>query len=100
MDPNPATQRIFFDGWQGTPGLEENENLVLGFAETIEYPYGGISGWARVCFAIIASEAESQVPEWIHGYEALLLPGGRIMLGRWMDLEDSSGRGPFIFWDI
>lgn len=36
---------------------------------------------------------------WIHGYEGVILPGGRIILGRWMDMVDGLDRGPFIFWD-
>ncbi|RJE25514.1 hypothetical protein PHISCL_02126 [Aspergillus sclerotialis] len=36
----------------------------------------------------------------INGYEGVLLPGGRIMMGRFVDMIQTSDRGPFIFWDL
>ncbi|OOF97676.1 hypothetical protein ASPCADRAFT_513362 [Aspergillus carbonarius ITEM 5010] len=35
---------------------------------------------------------------WIRGYEGVVLPGGRIMLGSWVDMINTADRGPFIFW--
>ncbi|RAL05699.1 MFS myo-inositol transporter [Aspergillus ibericus CBS 121593] len=35
---------------------------------------------------------------WIRGYEGVILPGGRIMIGSWIDMIDTADRGPFIFW--
>lgn len=37
---------------------------------------------------------------WIYGYEGVLLPGGRIMMGRWQDMKSRIDTGPFIFWDL
>lgn len=41
---------------------------------------------------------------WIYGYEGVILPGGRTMMGRSMDLinfgNEKCDRGPFIFWDV
>ncbi|PYI10375.1 MFS myo-inositol transporter [Aspergillus sclerotiicarbonarius CBS 121057] len=35
---------------------------------------------------------------WIRGYEGVILPGGRTMIGSWVDMIDTADRGPFIFW--
>ncbi|QRD86105.1 sugar and other transporter-domain-containing protein [Aspergillus flavus] len=37
---------------------------------------------------------------WIQGYEGVILPGGKIMLGQWVDMIDTTERGPFIFWNL
>ncbi|KAE8321864.1 hypothetical protein BDV39DRAFT_210312 [Aspergillus sergii] len=37
---------------------------------------------------------------WIQGYEGVILPGGKIMLGQWVDMIDMTERGPFIFWNL
>lgn len=100
MSTDMDTNRVFFQGIQGINGLAGEGNPVFGFTEIIAYPYGGIPGWNRVCFAIIAGGNDEYSSDWLHGYEAVLLPGGRIMLGRWIDLKNTSGRGPFIFWDV
>jgi hypothetical protein len=102
------TNRVGFDGKQGYIGGNE-DNHVFGFTEDIDISHGGFSGWKRVCFAIcervdddeytsvnLASEASG----WVHVYEAVIIPGGRIMLGRWVDLKVPSAKGPFIFWDL
>lgn len=37
-------------------------------------------------------------------YEGVVLPGGKIILGRWwspmQDLEEINCIGPFIFWEV
>ncbi|KAJ5683220.1 hypothetical protein N7462_006385, partial [Penicillium macrosclerotiorum] len=103
-------QRTYFQGEQSTLGGDPANNPVFGFTELIARPYGDIPGWTRICFAICEGSSESDETgdtddfdsHWVHGYEGLLLPGGRIMMGRWLDLKnmDASGRGPFIFWDL
>lgn len=37
---------------------------------------------------------------WAIGYEGTILPGGRIILGRWRNMMPAEGwdSGPFIFW--
>ena len=100
MYPDKDKNRVFFQGMQGLYNQASERNPVFGFTEPIAYPYGGIPGWTRICFAIIPDGNEEYSSDWLHGYEAILLPGGRIMLGRWIDLKNPTGRGPFIFWDV
>lgn len=35
-------------------------------------------------------------------YEGIVTPGGKIMMGRWIDVlpEGRGESGPFIFWDL
>lgn len=97
---------MYFKGAQSTHGGGETANPLFGFAESIASPYGGFTGWARVCFCICEQVDENgewafnDDDSWVHGYEGVLAPGGGFMLGRWLDLKDTSGRGPFIFWDV
>jgi hypothetical protein len=101
---------LYFDGKQNVHGSTgEVDNPVFGFLEEIGVSYGGFSGWSRICFVILQGEASvdstdlgsgMEAAEWVHCYEALIIPSGRMMLGRWVDLKDQSGRGPFIFWDV
>ncbi|KAI9924026.1 hypothetical protein ASPWEDRAFT_23360 [Aspergillus wentii DTO 134E9] len=124
------SNRTYFRGIQKTYGIDdEPANLVRGFTEPIPEPQGGFPGWTRICFAIYDADRE-QLPlivnegndqendtpwlpdeewppfdlafefNWIHGYEGVLLPGGRIMMGRWIDMIETTARGPFIFWDL
>lgn len=117
---DPNTSRTYFRGTQSTLNGDPADNPVFGFTESIAHPYGGFPGWTRICFAICeqsdnisdeqdemamvvdADDGSDDNYHWVHGYEGVILPGGRIMLGRWMDLKnmDASGRGPFIFWDL
>lgn len=98
--------RVYFDGVQRIHGSNDAANPLFGFTERIAFPYGGIPGWTRICFAICeqsdidGGQVWQGDGHWIHGYEGVILPGGNIMLGRWVDLKDTSGRGPFIFWDL
>jgi hypothetical protein len=95
-----------FKGVQRTHGGTEAANPMFGFTESIAAPYGGFAGWTRVCFCICEQVDENgdwafnDDDSWVHGYEGVIPPGGGIMLGRWLDLKDTSGRGPFFFWDV
>lgn len=97
--------------------------------EASQTAQGGFAAWQRVCFAIYEANREvlplledhgppsdgeiGWLPNemWppvdlesdfacIHGYEGQLVPGGQIMMGQWIDMLDTTGRGPFIFWDV
>ncbi|CAL5874174.1 uncharacterized protein PFLUO_LOCUS8462 [Penicillium psychrofluorescens] len=110
--------RVFFQGVQQTyGGTTPARNGVIGFTEPIAVHYGGFTGWNRICFAIrdeggspaqAGSSAEQgqwtpwalERSAWLHGYEAVILPGDAVMLGRWVDMKDMTGRGPFLFWDV
>ncbi|KAJ5757879.1 uncharacterized protein N7511_006573 [Penicillium nucicola] len=103
----PETDRMYFQGKQGIHGPPgEEENTVFGFTEDIHTTYGGIGGWKRICFTICQGNTSTTFQsklagdEWVHCYEALIIPGGRLMLGRWVDMKNETGRGPFIFWDL
>ncbi|KAJ5745518.1 hypothetical protein N7520_010700 [Penicillium odoratum] len=104
----PGIKRFYFAGHQNTLGASIGAaNPMFGFMEPIETHYGGFPGWSRICFVIYEKlECHEQITgllalsRWVHGYEAVVIPGGRIMLGWWMDMKNISGRGPFIFWDV
>ncbi|KAJ5934682.1 Major facilitator superfamily domain general substrate transporter [Penicillium verhagenii] len=101
-------KRIHFTGFQNVlRSSQDAANPIFGFVEPIETPCGGIPGWSRICFTICERPPANEVftwpplaTRWIHGYEAIILPGGRLMLGLWIDLQNPMGRGPFIYWDV
>ncbi|KAE8349028.1 hypothetical protein BDV28DRAFT_152269 [Aspergillus coremiiformis] len=37
---------------------------------------------------------------WCQGYEGVIFPGGKIMVGQWVDMINTTESGPFIFWDF
>lgn len=111
----PDTKRTYFEGKQSSyNGPDEVGNHVFGFTEEIAASHGGFGGWMRICFMLVDGEVddedednEKKTPSllmesegWIHGYEAAIIPGGRMMLGRWLDMKATDARGPFIFWDV
>ncbi|KUM62002.1 hypothetical protein ACN42_g5123 [Penicillium freii] len=112
----PDTKRTYFEGKQRSyNGLDEGGNHVFGFTEEIAAPHGGFEGWMRICFILAEGDEDDEDDEddeektpsllmeiegWIHGYEAVIIPGGRMMLGRWLDMKATHARGPFIFWDV
>ncbi|CAI7641800.1 unnamed protein product [Penicillium glandicola] len=105
-------KRTYFDGKQRAyGGPYEAGNHVFGFTEEIVVPHGGFEGWTRVCFTIVEADEDDEDDDkvfslvmegegWIHGYEAIIVPGGCIMLGRWVDMKEPDAKGPFIFWDV
>ncbi|KAJ5714994.1 uncharacterized protein N7483_012175 [Penicillium malachiteum] len=104
--PSIRAETVYFNGYQRTFGGKcDTANPMFGFVEPIKTAYGGFSGWARICFILCeqvhgTDKSITESPGWVHGYEAVILPGGRMMLGRWLDMKETSARGPFIFWDI
>jgi hypothetical protein len=114
--------------------MDSPSYLVRGFMEPVPSPQGGIPGWTRICFAIYdanrdflklaSSDGDDENGDdkalspdedwppidlrmdfhWIFGYEGVMLPGGRMILGQWLDMaradEEQCSRGPFIFWDM
>ncbi|KAJ5081440.1 hypothetical protein NUU61_009704 [Penicillium alfredii] len=103
----PQAKRSYFKGKQKTFGgdADEHPNSVVGFIEPMDVPHGGFSGWTRICFVIYEQVTDDGYIEeenllWIHGYEAVVIPGGNVMLGRWVDLRETSARGPVIFWGV
>ncbi|KAJ6085917.1 hypothetical protein N7486_010198 [Penicillium sp. IBT 16267x] len=104
----PNIKHLYFHGHQNTLGANRDAaNPMFGFVEPIKYSYGELPGWSRICFVIFEktegneqSTWSSVSSRWVHGYEAVIIPGGRLMLGRWIDMKNTSGRGPFIFWDV
>jgi hypothetical protein len=109
--------RQFLHGQQTFDNIENHSQLqVLGFTELLPMQ-GGIPGWRRICFVIYETKPEAlplhslPADPWsflitfnkIRGYEGMLLPGGKIMLGRWsnlLELGQEGGDGPFIFWEV
>ncbi|KAF9891285.1 hypothetical protein FE257_004849 [Aspergillus nanangensis] len=122
--------RVYFRGVQTNHNSDDGEMyLVRGFVEPLQDVYGGFPGWKRICFAIYAANRDflpileggsgqgqhgtGMFPNeaWppidmeveftcIHGYEGRLLPGGSMILGQWVDMRNTTGKGPFIFWDV
>ncbi|KAJ6002861.1 hypothetical protein N7451_005408 [Penicillium sp. IBT 35674x] len=105
---SPDIKRLYFYGHQNTLSASRDAaNPMFGFVEPMEREHGELPGWCRICFAICEktegieqSSWSSASSHWVHGYEAVIIPGGRLMLGWWIDMKNTSGRGPFIFWDV
>jgi hypothetical protein len=69
---------------------------------------GDFHGWQRVslikCFEDKNGNFNGE-DVWV--YEGVVLPGGRIIIGRWMepystllDADDALNSGPFLFWNV
>ncbi|KAH8808612.1 hypothetical protein F5884DRAFT_858140 [Xylogone sp. PMI_703] len=66
-------------------------------------PQQGIPGFQRIAMLKFFPDANGIYdPEQVWGYEGVVLPGNRIIVGRWWDIYNvtSSYCGPFIFWNI
>ena len=76
-------------------------------------PQEGIPGWQRVSFMIYAVKEPHGLEnihtdddlvtklDFLRCYEGVVLPGGKMMLGRWWDPMDAGlESGPFIFWAV
>lgn len=112
--------RKYFIGSEGFEGDDSLHYHIRGFYQDIPETQGGIYGWMRVCFVsyLLSEERDGQdepdTTRWesydihndfdrIYGFEGILLPGGKILLGKYFDLqfegEEDCERGPCIYWE-
>lgn len=117
--------RTFFTGTQGFFIPETVFYHVRGFFEVIPEPQGQIPGWIRICFlsylkygddayydGTTAYDDEEDGAlylddglESVYGFEGVVLPGGKIVLGQYWDManeeedEEKCERGPSIYWE-
>ncbi|KAI1910943.1 hypothetical protein LOZ12_004164 [Ophidiomyces ophidiicola] len=112
--------RHYIYGRQYIAGEEDDYYCITGMVEYLPGRQGGFPEWRRVCFVIFEPTEEEQELrqelgrgekwepqswddfEWASGYEGVLIPGGRIMLGRWKDMLSTCEweGGPFLLWEI
>ncbi|RYN35811.1 hypothetical protein AA0113_g1302 [Alternaria arborescens] len=83
----------------------DDEYMALGWLNILP-PQGGIPGWQRITFMKHFTQDYNNLNEdnlW--AYEGVVLPGGRIILGRWWFASEQGHRnleynGPFILWAV
>ncbi|RFU36337.1 hypothetical protein B7463_g65, partial [Scytalidium lignicola] len=66
-------------------------------------PQQGIPGFQRLAMLKFFPDQNGLFdPEQVWGYEGVVLPGNRIIIGRWWDIDTvgDSYCGPFIFWNV
>ena len=96
-----ATSSYRFDG-QGT---DNDEDFYMeGWLNPLP-PQQGIPGWQRVTMMKYFVENNGNIDmAALWAYEGIMLPGGKIMIGRWWCPTDGVGprmySGPFILWNI
>lgn len=87
-------------------GIDDEEFLSAGHLTAL-VPQQGIPGWQRLkMMKYYHMEDTGEIDtEALWAYEGVVLPGGKIMLGRWWspDVVFNNGEtysGPFIFWNV
>jgi hypothetical protein len=89
----------------GGHGNDDAENFHMeGWLNQLP-PQNGIPGWQRVTMMKYFVERDGSIDmEALWAYEGLMLPGGKIMIGRWWCPTDGNGSGmysgPFILWNV
>jgi hypothetical protein len=69
-------------------------------------PQGGIPGFQRISFIKLFHQDGEFDPDSMWAYEGCVLPGNRIIVGRWWWITDAEIQndeifsGPFIFWNV
>ncbi|EEP80802.1 predicted protein [Uncinocarpus reesii 1704] len=119
----PSAPSAFDREWfSATWWAEEEEDYlysILGYCESLPGTHGGSPGWRRACFMqyewctigyeifedladfyLLDPDQWKNYFEWVTGYEAVMLPGGQIMIGRWYNMQSDPvwEGGPLIFW--
>ncbi|XP_014555418.1 hypothetical protein COCVIDRAFT_38776 [Bipolaris victoriae FI3] len=91
--------------FEGTGQDLDDEYRALGWLNALP-PQGGIPGWQRITFMKHFSD-DYQDPDQdnLWAYEGVVMPGGRMILGRWWFASESMAtqldyNGPFILWAV
>ncbi|KAG9186825.1 hypothetical protein G6011_09933 [Alternaria panax] len=83
----------------------DDEYMALGWLNALP-PQGGIPGWQRISFMKhFTQDYDHPNEDNLWAYEGVVLPGGRIILGRWWFASEQSHpsleyNGPFILWAV
>lgn len=89
----------------GGHGNDNTENFYMeGWLNPLP-PQNGIPGWQRVTMMKYFLEPDGSIDmEALWAYEGIMLPGGKIMIGRWWCPIDGTGArmysGPFVLWNV
>jgi len=100
--PDPAQKDIQFTG----SGIDlEDDFNAIGWLNALP-AQSGIPGWQRITFMKhFMDDFDSDDEDNLWAYEGVVLPGGRIILGRWWYASDTVNfsadyNGPFILWAV
>jgi hypothetical protein len=96
-----ATSSYHFTG-HGNDDAEDFE--MEGWLNPLP-PQNGIPGWQRVTMMKFFREQDDTIDMGaLWAYEGIMIPGGKIMIGRWWCPTDGTGpdmySGPFILWNV
>lgn len=88
----------------GGGGHDNNENFLAdGWLNPLP-PQFRIPGWQRMTMMKFFVDETGIDMDALWAYEGILLPGGKIMVGRWWCPSDGYGNdmysGPFILWNV
>ncbi|TEY36652.1 hypothetical protein BOTCAL_0545g00040 [Botryotinia calthae] len=97
-NPNPGVE-YFYGSSHDSSSTAHFYGAVHGIP-----PQHGIPGFQRITIMKFFPDQNGfHDPEQSWGYEGCVLPGGRIIVGRWFDAQSRSSRdvmsGPFVFWN-
>ncbi|QSZ35260.1 hypothetical protein DSL72_008129 [Monilinia vaccinii-corymbosi] len=98
--PSPPGVKYFYGSSHDSSTTAHFYGAVHGIP-----PQHGIPGFQRVTIMkFFPDEMGNYDPGQSWGYEGCVLPGGRIIIGRWFDARSDSDidvmSGPFVFWNV
>lgn len=97
--PNPSV-KYFYGSSHDASSTAHLYGAVHGIPPQHEIP-----GFQRITIIKFFPHANGNYnPGQCWGYEGCVLPGGRIIIGRWFDARSESAMhvmsGPFVFWNV
>ncbi|QVM08959.1 hypothetical protein D8B26_003631 [Coccidioides posadasii str. Silveira] len=96
--PYSAADDINREWFSGEQFGDGDTHKVLGFSECLPGKKGGFLDAGALGNWEPGNWEENFT--WAYGYEGAVLPGGRIMMGRWRKMMSQEWDGdPFIFWE-
>ena len=102
----PADQQAASIRLSGAGYDSDEKFYVSGWINPL-HPQNGIPGWQRITFMKHYDELAYTNLDDLWAHEGVILPGGRIMIGRWWyasdDPEDDlygNNSGPFMLWAV